>query len=170
MNSKTDKILSISAMVVAVASIVVSVWQGVENRNHNRLAVVPRLDISYTTSANTFGFKVKNNGIGPAILSLRSINFDGKEIDWYDLNNLHSVRASLGFDAHLSFSILREFSTIPAGTEHVLFLFTSKKTDGMTAKKRIFDRIGFKMEYKSMYDETFTSLSSNYENVKSVKQ
>ena len=80
MNNKTDKILSISAIVVAVASIIISVWQGIENRHHNRLAVTPKLDISYTSRSNSFGFIVKNNGIGPAILNVRSIHFEDKEI------------------------------------------------------------------------------------------
>ena len=166
MNSRTDKILSLSAIIIAVASIFISVWQGIESRNHNRLAVRPALDIVYSTVNKSFGFKVKNNGIGPAVLTKRTLLFKGKEIDWYNHKDLTAARESLQAMSGMNFSILRENSTIPVGEEYNLLLFSSDTLNGMTAKEKIFDSIGFKLEYQSMYGEIFIIESSNYQSLK----
>ena len=157
----TDKIISMSAMVVAVASIVISVWQGFENRNHNRLAVRPRLEISYTIQDSSFGFQLKNNGLGPAILTSRSIIIDGNEYEWYSADKLFEVSDSLGLNV-VSLSTLSCETTIPTGTVINLIFFKSSTVSGIKARNKIFEKLSFKIEYKSMYDEMFNSYSSNY--------
>jgi len=37
--------LSISAMIIAISSIVISLWEGITMRNHYHLSIQPRLDI-----------------------------------------------------------------------------------------------------------------------------
>ena len=86
-----------------------------------------------------------------------------RKLEGYDANHLNDVRLHLKFPDSVNFSILKEGSTIPAGTEYNLILFTSKNTNGMEARQKIFETIGFKMEYQSMYGEMFTSYSSNYD-------
>ena len=43
----SDTVVSLSAIIIAIASIVVTIWQGIENRNHNRLSVRPKLAINF---------------------------------------------------------------------------------------------------------------------------
>jgi hypothetical protein len=50
----SDHILSISAIVIALASICVTLWKGSEIRKHNRLSVLPKIQIAYSTSAESF--------------------------------------------------------------------------------------------------------------------
>lgn len=37
----SDIILSICTIVIAIVSIVISVWEGIETRRHNQLSVMP---------------------------------------------------------------------------------------------------------------------------------
>ena len=58
-----DRITAISAVVIAVATLAVSIWQGYETRRHQRLSVRPALVVDWNipgrpdvAGASTFSF------------------------------------------------------------------------------------------------------------------
>ena len=51
----SDTIVSFSAIVIAIASVVVTIWQGIETRKYNRLSVRPKLGISFESGKSSFG-------------------------------------------------------------------------------------------------------------------
>lgn len=163
MSNRTDKVLSISAIVIAIASIVISTWQGIENRNHNRLTVMPKLGISLTVNENLFRISVKNNGLGPAILKKRTLMFEGKEIEWYDHNHLKKIVENFKINGNLSFSLMDEFSTIPVGDEKTLFQFASDSLNENIGFNKMPYLLGFKLDYESMYGEELTCKSDGYD-------
>jgi len=63
-----DILISISAVIIAVISIAIGVWQGIETRRHYRLSVQPRLDLYYSQDYvnKTVQYLIRNNGLGPA--------------------------------------------------------------------------------------------------------
>ena len=84
--------LSISAMIIAVASITISIWEGSSMRKHYHLSVMPRLNNSFSvddssSTKNAFAiFSISNNGLGPAVIISREYFVDGNKID--DSKNL----------------------------------------------------------------------------------
>ena len=78
--------LSISAMIIAVASITISIWEGSTMRKHYHLSVMPRLNNSFTvndsSSTNNASaiFTINNNGLGPAVITNIDYFIDGKII------------------------------------------------------------------------------------------
>ncbi len=79
----TDKIISISSVIIALTAVCVSIWQGVETREHNKLSLKP-----YITSAPVVpgvggenGIFVSNDGMGLALIKEASILANGKVFD-----------------------------------------------------------------------------------------
>ena len=79
----TDRILSISAILVAICAVGVSVWQGVTTREHYRLSLVPYVTSSQVISGkeDESGIYVSNGGTGPAFIKNAYIIAEGKEFD-----------------------------------------------------------------------------------------
>jgi hypothetical protein len=69
MNSNTA--ISLASAVVATAALFISIWNAWATRRHNRLSVRPHLALSKKTSPNApqLTIDIKNNGLGPAIMT-----------------------------------------------------------------------------------------------------
>lgn len=99
---------NVLTILVALAAIGLSVWQGYEFRMHNRLSVLPQLEPSMST-INVPGdtmfvrYEVANTGLGPAVLANVVVFYDGERI--YDTQAM---------EAHLSFRAIRaELDALP---------------------------------------------------------
>jgi hypothetical protein len=82
----TDKIVSLSAMVVGVGSLVIILVQTQIMREQQRASVLPYLAIAVQSNAETTGLTVRNAGIGPAMLDDVRVRHRGKDFvgDPYD--------------------------------------------------------------------------------------
>ena len=78
MKKTPESILSLSAMVIACASICISIWESSIMREHYHLSVRPRLDHTFTVSENNAGFLIRNKGLGPAMIKTPDYYIDGK--------------------------------------------------------------------------------------------
>ena len=74
-SAKTQTIANLLTILVALAAIGLSIWEGRENRLHNRLSVMPHLERIESTlrkglADSTFSVKyaMYNSGLGPAVL------------------------------------------------------------------------------------------------------
>jgi len=78
----TDTIIAIAAVVVAVCSMAVAVYEGSQTRKHNRLSVLPKLTpvvgLNWKKPKDALGFSIENNGTGPAIINSVTVYLDGK--------------------------------------------------------------------------------------------
>jgi len=76
-------LVDISLGVIALAALVLAVWEGVMERRHNRLSVAPRLTIRLHAgdSLGMLGCTVSNEGLGPAIVTNCLIKVDGKAME-----------------------------------------------------------------------------------------
>jgi hypothetical protein len=61
---------TIVSIIVGVSALIISVWQGYETREKNRLSVTPMISIygEYVLGSKYPGISLKNKGIGPAII------------------------------------------------------------------------------------------------------
>ena len=86
---RVELTLSISAMIVAIASITISLWEGNTMRKHYHLSVMPRLNNSFSvddsssTNNATAYFNISNNGLGPAVVTSIEYFVDGKKRRFY---------------------------------------------------------------------------------------
>jgi hypothetical protein len=82
----TDRIVSLSAMVVGVGSLVIILYQTKLMREQQRASVLPYLAIAVQSNNETTGLAVRNAGIGPAMLDDVRVRYKGKDFvgDPYD--------------------------------------------------------------------------------------
>jgi len=75
-------IRSHGAAVLALSAILLATWEGVENRRHNRLSVLPHVETSkdFDMMAHKFALRLDSTGLGPAVISRFYTFFDGKLI------------------------------------------------------------------------------------------
>lgn len=91
--SKSDKIIVFISSFVAITALIVSVWQGVEMRKHNRLSVKPLLNFTRnysdrfdlinndTIQTKQYQLIIANNGTGPAIIKSFELYYKNKIIN-----------------------------------------------------------------------------------------
>lgn len=160
MNAKinSDRILSISAIIIAAASIIVTVWEGYEIRHHNHLSVRPKLEIflNYTVDKPAMEWILVNNGIGPGIILSSTFTFDGKK---YPVSG-GAVYSRIIEENHLKDVIINKVSSLNAGlsikAESMRPIVSFELTDEDMDFWKLHNRIQFEIEYESMYGERFT--------------
>lgn len=91
-----DTVVAICAVVIAVASLVVSVYQTYAIRQHNRHSVRPMLQLhrSWPVGGRT-GIRLINPGLGPAVIVGSMLIVDGEVIGAWDEPSVNSVRELL---------------------------------------------------------------------------
>ena len=69
------------AGIVAIAAILLAVWEGFENRRHNRLSVVPKVDAvrDFDMLEQTFSLGFISAGLGPAVVKNLCFYVDGEK-------------------------------------------------------------------------------------------
>ncbi|MBV9926560.1 MAG: hypothetical protein JOZ96_16185 [Acidobacteria bacterium] len=84
----TDRIMAVSAVVVALASLVVAVYEARTNREYQKVSVWP-----YVTQSNAwvpgepYTRSVSNLGVGPALVKSFQVSVDGKpRRDWAEVS------------------------------------------------------------------------------------
>lgn len=75
---KFDQINSIALLVIAVSALFISVWQGIENRNFNKLSLRPYLKYDFSNSADGLSVSIRNAGQGVAIVKGMQVLIDEK--------------------------------------------------------------------------------------------
>lgn len=160
LSADTNTIVSFSAIIVSIASIFIATWQGMETRRHNRLSVRPKLDFSFEVGKNGFGYSILNQGLGPAIITEAKIFLDGEEFI--------PQRSHFGWALALQDTLqlmnmtldalpLSKGVTIRAGQPYTIIeLYEQGEKDLTIDPKMIYRRLAFKINYESMYGESFT--------------
>jgi len=73
-------IRSHGAAALAFSAILLATWEGIENRKHNRLSVLPHVETfnDYDMGKYHFNMGIESTGLGPAVISGFYTFFDGK--------------------------------------------------------------------------------------------
>ena len=83
---ESNFIVAISAITIALASLIVTIWQGIVTRKHNILSVKPIPDILTSNFENKIAVTLENNGTGPLIIkTFRAIvgeEIKSNLVDW----------------------------------------------------------------------------------------
>ena len=158
----TNIIVATSATVIALAALVVTLWQGIVIRKHNRLSVTPhiRIDRTYNPNNSETNYTLKNCGVGPGILTTLQLAIDGKIFPEQGDLMYKGVLKILDIDYDESLLWLPiQGDAISAGEElKVLGLFCGGK---LKTKKdsilKALPRLGFVLKYKSIYGDNYTT-------------
>ncbi len=150
-------LFSIFAVIISILALIVSVKSSYFTQQNNKLSVRPILQFGYTASPNSeqyLNFRVKNVGLGPAIINNIEFVFNGEKVDTSAESLNFIAESALGFPLYC-----REISrsqVIEAGSEYYIFRFPDKGevTGVETGKtKNFFRGISIKIEYESIYKE-----------------
>ncbi|UAB68712.1 hypothetical protein INR79_09115 [Vibrio sp. SCSIO 43132] len=157
----TDRILSISSVVIALTAVCVSIWQGVVAREHNRLSVKPFITSSPRVPGigGENGVFISNAGVGPAFIKKVYIKANGNEFDM-TVNNWPAIYAHL--DLKSSCYVERWFKegvSLKAGYEIKIIGPTTSPLDASCPieflKLISSPELTISLEYESIYGEEF---------------
>ena len=76
----TDRILSITGVVVAACALIVTFYQVHLMRDQAKISVWPHVEQYNTTSATEFQRVISNEGLGPAVIRYLSVTVNGKSV------------------------------------------------------------------------------------------
>lgn len=156
----SDTVISTSAIVIALVSVFLTVWQGVEFRKHNRLSVQPRLDISYGLDYfdSLAQLIIINNGLGPAIIDEVVAEFNTTEFKINRIDEFSKFQKQLGLAAvPITYEILEQGSTIvPNDSKTILQVDIKHLNEIGLPPPSLLNECNIVIKYKSLYDEEFS--------------
>lgn len=94
----TDRLLAISAVLLSMAALVVSVFQTKILRDQQRAAVWPHLQLETSMLDGNFAMLLSNNGVGPALIREVKIRYRNKPYETMVEVFNGNVRASRQLD------------------------------------------------------------------------
>ena len=155
----TDRIMAVSAIVAALAAVLVAAYEARINREYQRISVWPRIQQSDSYFANQYTRNVTNVGLGPAMVRSVEIRVDGnicrtwgKVIDALLKRRITTVTSWLHDGAVLVPNKDIEVLKIPAGDDARAFSEAAQT-----------DRLSIRICYSSLYGESWMSDSASQE-------
>jgi|GEM_PF-5126700 len=177
--ARAQLIANILTVLVAVTAIGLSIWEGRENRLHNRLSVLPNLERieasargGYSDSTYSLKYALYNSGLGPAVLQdvvvfkKDSLFFQSQPGEkYYDFNglidDLEHINMSQSFFTHSR----RGGELLRAGEEHLFFRLTVPvEIEGVEGtglqylRREVLSNYSFVFCYCSVYKENCNSV------------
>ena len=158
------RLMPLLTLVIAFSAIGLAIWEGLENRRHNRLTVLPRvggeIDAGRDGDSEFVRVGIESTGLGPAVLTRFDIYLDGALQDeasrigsgrWAGVASaLESDHAITQMNAHA----IEAGYYLPPGREMVIFEASRpQRAAGDTAAPlmAILDRLAIQICYCSVY-------------------
>jgi hypothetical protein len=157
MNSNTA--ISLASAVVATAALFISIWNAWATRRHNRLSVRPHLALSKKTSPNApqLTIDIKNNGLGPAIMTSIRVFVDDidqsltRAAQWQDI--VAKLRIFGGMIT--GYAMLGAEALRPGDTRLLVSINDPTKIHDVQTIQAETTRLRIVVEYSSMYGDKF---------------
>lgn len=158
-----DTCASVSAAVIALAALVLSIREGRQSRNHDRLSVRPYLDsdINISPAYDRIQVTLSNQGIGPAILSEWSLLVDGKTCEELGITRWEQLTTRLNLKDLVNYEYITDGTIMAPGKTMELFGVPTGQysTERATLYRDAIRRLTIKIKYQSIYqEEAFTYL------------
>jgi hypothetical protein len=149
MNAET--VTAICAVVIAVGSLVVSVYQTHATRQHNRHSVRPVLQLhrGWPTGSRA-GIRLINSGLGPAVIVDSVLTVDDEVIGAWNAPSVDSVRDRLS--VHPSAVTFNQGEVIATGYQQYLLSVASYDPQNHAEVEDLINqRLTLKIRYESLY-------------------
>jgi hypothetical protein len=146
-----NTVIAISATVIAVASLAVSIYQVRATRQHNRHMLRPLLQLrSVFVPGQTAGLKVVNSGLGPAIVTGTRVWLDGQALGPWNKETSRQVRENM--DPRPRAATLFDGMGVPSGHFHFLLGVDAYSTTEHGEFRRLVEqRVDVEIRYDSLY-------------------
>ncbi|MEV0617498.1 hypothetical protein AB0I81_29540 [Nonomuraea sp. NPDC050404] len=143
--------IAISAIVIAIASLAVSIYQVRAMRLHNRHTVRPLLQLTLKTVPGAkSGIWLVNTGLGPAIVTGTRVWLDGEDLGPW--NRATSRQARAGITPRPRASALADGMGITPGyIEYLLSLDAYDPSEHTAFRTLIEQRVELEIRYESLY-------------------
>ncbi|MFH4465001.1 hypothetical protein [Vibrio diabolicus] len=157
----TDRILSISAIVVALCAVFVSIWQGLVTREHNRKSLLPYITSSQVISGKEgeSGIYISNGGVGPAFIKSAEIEANGKSFD-LSVYSWPGIYEHLGIQGKCFREAFFKTGSVILSRDHVQLLAITTPSASDFCRKEFLKilatpEFNITIEYESAYKESF---------------
>lgn len=151
----TDKIVSISAMLISILTLMVFIYQTSLMRQQQQLSVMPYLSVSNAnTGTPLFKLQLENDGIGPAFIESRTVTYLDTVYDM-DLPTFFFEKVPL-FDSleHVFHSNIRPGRMIPPGEIVNLFQINNSLEEAIFLKNLLDSvNLDYQITYSSIYKQ-----------------
>lgn len=159
-DGRVARLQPLLALVIALTAIALTIWEGAENRRHNRLSVQPRLGAEIDTGRDSTGeyarMAVESTGLGPAVITAFRVYFDGVAQDTVTASGTTPwqkvIEAFSADQTSISAHGLGTGYYLPAGRQQVLFEVRRGAAREDTALADILARLALQICYCSVYD------------------
>ena len=152
-----ERTLSISAIVIALCALAVSIWQGHLARVHNEMSVQPRLNIaaSLNSTNGVAEINLTNAGLGPAIIRGTALYHKdthlgpGSGAEWWRAVELIGI----SWDGSIFYTSYGTDQTIAAGEVDTVLSFSGTPTEDLVNLLRVglTESVRFEVCYCSGY-------------------
>ncbi len=154
-----EKWTAVATVVMAVCALVTSLWQGYTMQQHNKLSLRPYLEFEVNTDPvdaehTRLLMYVNNNGLGPAEVTSLKIRLNDTV-----LTNAHQVWPALGVDLSkgcFGAGNVGRFYKVD-DKQMVIRAADDPCVLNKTQLNALLNNISIKLEYRSLYGETFTA-------------
>ena len=154
-----DIILTIATVVLSSTAIVISIISWRSQVTHNKNSVKPIIDIIFGDYESKIYIKIKNNGVGPAIITKACFLIDGIEYD-----NIMSAFYS-HYEKCNSFTVLHKWTTfvenfdnrtIPPNGELKLLEYISSNHHEINCIRGVLMHLVVSVAYNNIYNDIMT--------------
>ena len=164
--STLSRLMPLLTLVIAFSAIGLAIWEGLENRRHNRLTVQPRIgaeiDAGSDGEQEFVRLGIESNGLGPAVMTAFRIYFDGElqdTTDEFGTSRWSAVMEALELEndstIRMNAQAFGEGYYLPTGREAIVFEVTRPmRLPGDTVTPPLIDlldRLAIQICYCSVY-------------------
>ena len=154
--SNNAPLLAITAIILSLAALFVSILEISAIRDEQRVQVWPYVEIKESYSGEGFSLTVINKGIGPARVRSVAVRFEGKEYENLDELILNSVGEENAFSYDVYSSSNPSRSVMSPGQEIILFGVPWEPRTRLLLE-RWGQNIEIELCFCSVYDECWNS-------------
>ena len=147
-----SRLAEASAIVIAVASLAITLYEAKATREHDRMSVWPRLTQESSDSAGRYERTITNVGLGPALVRSFEVRLDGTaESSWSPVAN--ALLAGHSPDGAFFSAVGPGTVLLPGHTIHVLTLIAGSASGAAMAQDH---RVTSRLCYCSLYDDCWS--------------
>lgn len=161
-----DRVLSGAAMLVAICSLAIAVYEARMTREHDKLSVWPYVTASNSYSGRDYTFTVTNVGLGPARIRSFQVLVDGTpQKSWGAVARRFVAKPDSMQSVYSSFG---RGSVLLPGAKSTLFAISPGLAAREFAQHASTPQMNVRICYCSLYDECWVFDDSHNEDPKAV--
>ncbi|WP_146043141.1 hypothetical protein [Pseudomonas protegens] len=148
----TDYAFGISSILIAIIALCTSIYQSILSRNHNKITVRPHLATHVEQEEGLFKMEIRNDGVGPAIITSAKLLFEGIEVEG---KGSQLIENALKKVPHCNIECVGFFTPVfvlpQGGTVEVATISHSKDIENLS--EHLEQYLQLEIEYQSVYGE-----------------